>query len=86
MAQAELKTKPTDAGVVAFVDALENPSRKTDAFTLLDIYNDITGVEPVMWGPSIIGYGSYHYTYDSGREGDMCRAGFPRAKPIWRSI
>ena len=80
MAQAELKTKPTDAGVVAFVDALENPSRKTDAFTLLDIYNDITGVEPAMWGPSIIGYGSYHYKYDSGREGDMCRAGFSPRK------
>lgn len=80
MAQVELKTKPTDAGVAAFVDAIENAKRKADAFTLLDVYNDIIGMQPVMWGPSIIGYGSYHYKYDSGREGDMCRAGFSPRK------
>ncbi len=80
MAQAELKTKPTDAGVAAFVDAIENATRKADAFALLEVYNDIIGMQPVMWGPSIIGYGSYHYKYDSGREGDMCRAGFSPRK------
>ena len=80
MAQAELKTKPTDAGVAAFVDAIENATRKADAFALLEVYNDIIGMQPVMWGPSIIGYGSYHYKYDSGREGDMCRIGFSPRK------
>jgi hypothetical protein len=80
MANADLKTKPTDAGVTAFIDALDNATRKADALVLLDIYADITGLQPVMWGPSIIGYGSYHYTYDSGREGDMCRAGFSPRK------
>lgn len=80
MANADLKTKPTDAGVAAFIDALDNATRKADALVLLDIYADITGLQPVMWGPSIIGYGSYHYTYDSGREGDMCRAGFSPRK------
>ena len=80
MAQAELKTKPTDAKVSAFVASVENPIRRSDAEQLLDIYAGATGMEPAMWGPSIIGYGSYHYKYESGREGDMCRAGFSPRK------
>jgi hypothetical protein len=80
MAVSEIKTKPTDAKVSAFIAAVENDARRADAETLLSLYADSTGMEPVMWGPSIIGYGSYHYKYESGREGDMCRAGFSPRK------
>ncbi len=80
MAQAELKTKPTDADVRAFIDTVDNETRRSDAEKLLGIYADATGMQPKMWGPSIIGFGSYHYKYESGREGDMCRAGFSPRK------
>lgn len=79
----EIKTKPTAASVKDFIAKVENPVRRKDAETALSIYKAITGVEPKMWGPSIIGYGSYHYKYDSGREGDMCAAGFsPRSSSL----
>jgi Domain of unknown function (DU1801) len=80
MAKYELKTRITDASVRAFVDAVENPTRRADAEQLLDLYAEVTGMEPKMWGPSIIGYGQYHYKYDSGQEGDMARAGFSPRK------
>jgi hypothetical protein len=80
MANSDIKTKPTDAKVSAFIAAVENDTRRADAETLLSLYADATGMEPTMWGPSIVGYGSYHYKYDSGREGDMCRAGFSPRK------
>jgi hypothetical protein len=80
MAKAEIKTKANDAGVNAFVESVANETRRADAKSLLALYGDVTGMEPVMWGPSIIGYGQYHYKYDSGREGDMCRAGFSPRK------
>ena len=80
MAQTELKTKASGADVAAFIAAVENDTRRADALKLLDIYAEATGMAPKMWGPSIIGYGSYHYKYDSGREGDMCRAGFSPRK------
>jgi hypothetical protein len=80
VANAENKTKPTDAKVSAFVAAVENPARRADVETLLSLYGEATGMEATMWGPSIIGYGSYHYKYESGREGDMCRAGFSPRK------
>jgi Domain of unknown function (DU1801) len=80
MAQAELKTRPTDADVAKFIAKVENDTRRNDAERLLEIYARATGMQPKMWGPSIIGYGSYHYKYDSGREGDMCRAGFSPRK------
>jgi Domain of unknown function (DU1801) len=80
MAAADLKTKVSDADVSAFVASVDNPVRRADAETLLDLFQEVTGMEPKMWGPSIIGYGSYHYKYDSGREGDWCRAGFSPRK------
>jgi Domain of unknown function (DU1801) len=80
MANADIITKPTDTKVAAFIAAVDNPARRADAETLLSLYADATGLEPSMWGPSIIGYGSYHYKYESGREGDMCRAGFSPRK------
>jgi hypothetical protein len=63
-----------------FIARIENPRRRTDALTALRIFAEITGLPPVMWGPSIIGFGSIHYVYDSGREGDMPAAGFSPRK------
>lgn len=77
---AENKTKPTSASVDDFIAKIENPRRRTDALTALRIYKEITGLPPVMWGPSIIGFGTYHYVYDSGREGDAPAAGFSPRK------
>ncbi len=79
----EVKTKPTVASVKEFVANVDNPVRRKDAETALSMYHAITGAAPKMWGPSIIGYGAYYYKYDSGREGDMCAAGFsPRSSSM----
>ncbi len=77
---AETKTKPTAASVESFIDAVENPTRQADARTVCAMMERITGHEPSMWGPSIIGFGSYHYRYDSGHEGDAPRLGFSPRK------
>jgi hypothetical protein len=76
----ENKTKPTSASVDAFIAAIENPRRRADALTTLAIYKEVTGLQPVMWGPSIIGFGSIHYAYETGREGDMPAAAFSPRK------
>jgi len=74
------KTLPTDADVSAFVAAVKSPVRRRDAETLLEIMGRVTGLPPVMWGPSIIGFGEYRIRYASGREGVMAAAGFsPRS-------
>jgi hypothetical protein len=80
MAKTEMKTKATDADVGAFVAAVEPETKRADARRLIELFSDITGEPPKLWGPSIIGFGSYHYKYDSGREGDMCRVGFSPRK------
>ncbi|MEZ5920396.1 MAG: DUF1801 domain-containing protein [Parvularculaceae bacterium] len=81
--KAELKTKQTAVSVTEFVNSVANDQRRKDAKTALALFKKITGEKPKMWGPSIIGYGSYHYKYESGREGDMCRTGFsPRSTAI----
>ena len=80
MAASENKTRPTGASVAAFIDAVENDTRRRDAKTLLALMKKITGEAPKMWGPSIIGFGAYHYKYDSGREGDMLNVGFSPRK------
>jgi hypothetical protein len=80
MANSDNKTTATDADVTSFIGAIEHGARKSDAERLLQIYANATGMEPKMWGASIIGYGSYHYKYESGQEGDMCRAGFSPRK------
>jgi hypothetical protein len=77
---AENKTKPTSASVDDFITAIENPRRRADALVSLAIYKEVTGLQPVMWGPSIIGFGSIHYVYETGREGDMPAAGFSPRK------
>ena len=74
------KTKPTSASVDTFIAKIDNPRRRSDALTALNIYKEVTGLPPVMWGPSIIGFGSLHYVYDTGREGDMPAAGFSPRK------
>ena len=73
---ADNKTKPTEVSVKAYIDGLTDENRRTDARALVQLMQSATGEEPKMWGPSIIGYGSYHYTYESGREGDAPLAGF----------
>lgn len=79
----ELKTKKTDNSVIEFIEAVESPKKREDAYKLLDIFTEATGFEAKMWGPSIIGFGSYHYKYNSGHEGDAPLVGFsPRKAKI----
>ena len=68
---AENKTKPNKLSVAAFIEGLTDQTRRADAKELVKLMQSATGEKPKMWGPSIIGFGSYHYTHDSGREGDM---------------
>ena len=77
---AENKTKPTTASVDEFIESVENRRRRSDAKIALEIYKKVTRLAPVMWGSSIIGFGSLHYVYESGREGDMPAAGFSPRK------
>ena len=67
---AELKTKQNDESVDAFLDAIPDDEKRRDCFALLKLMQQVTGAEPRMWGSSIVGFGSYHYRYESGREGD----------------
>lgn len=80
MAKAENKTKPTEIDPKDFVAAVESDRRRADAEVLLDFFERVTGLQPKMWGPSLIGYGRYHYKYESGREGDMLMTGFSPRK------
>jgi hypothetical protein len=74
------KTKATTNSVEAFLDQVPNATRRADAFALVKMMKGITRQPPKMWGPSIVGFGSYHYKYASGREGDIPMAGFsPRS-------
>ena len=77
---AELKTKKTDNSVVEFLNAIDDEQRRTDCLTLLDLFKQISKETPKMWGTSIVGFGSYHYKYDSGREGDWFLTGFSPRK------
>ncbi|MHA2193219.1 MAG: DUF1801 domain-containing protein [Candidatus Thorarchaeota archaeon] len=77
------KTRPTEVNVEDFLKAVEHPQRREDGFELLKMMKEITNEEPTMWGPSIVGFGSYHYKYESGREGDMPLTGFsPRKRSL----
>lgn len=77
---AENKTRPTDASVDDFIQAIENPRRQSDTQTMLALYKNITGLPPVMWGPSIIGFGVHQYSYESGRKGVLPAAAFSPRK------
>lgn len=76
----ENKTTATEVDPVAFLDAVPDARRREEGHALDALHRRVTGFEPKMWGPSIVGYGSYRYRYDSGREGVACRAGFSPRK------
>ena len=80
MGKFEAKTKPTAQSVAAFIDAVADPVRREDARRVDAMMRLISGLEPRMWGPSIIGYGEYHYRYATGHEGDAPRLGFSPRK------
>ena len=80
---AEAKTKPTNQSVEEFLNEISDEERRADCLQLAKIMEEITGEKPKMWGPSIVGFGSYHYKYASGREGDWPMTGFsPRKKDL----
>ena len=80
---AENKTKATEASVDAFLDAVADTQRREDARAVRALMERLSGEPAAMWGPSIIGFGRYHYKYDSGHEGESARLAFsPRAKEL----
>ncbi len=80
MAKANNKTQATKVAAADFIKTVEPEKKREDAAILLDFFNRVTGMKPVMWGSAIIGYGRYHYKYDSGREGDAMQTGFSPRK------
>lgn len=79
----ELKTKENDKDVIEFIESVDNPKKRADAYQLLGIFSETTGYPAKMWGTSIIGFGCYHYKYASGHEGDAPLVGFsPRKAKI----
>ena len=77
---AELKTKPTEASVKQFLNQIPDKERRDDCFAIAKMMEEATSAKPKMWGPSIVGFGSFHYKYDSGREGDWLLTGFSPRK------
>jgi len=77
---AELKTKRNKGDVEAFLNNVADEKKRQDSFTILEVMKQVTGKEPEMWGDSIVGFGSYHYKYASGREGDWFVTGFSPRK------
>lgn len=83
MANSKNKTTENDLDVMEFIEQVKEESQKQDAKVIVELMKEATGLEPKMWGTSIIGFGSYHYKYESGREGDALKLGFsPRSKNI----
>jgi hypothetical protein len=80
---AENKTRPTEADVLGFINSVDDERKRQDSLTVLALMREVTGEEPKMWGGSIVGFGSYHYKYASGREGDAPITGFsPRKQAL----
>ena len=77
---ADNKTKMTDESVLAFLNKIEDDTRKQDCLTVMELMQEVTGEDARMWGTSIVGFGSYHYRYESGREGDSTLVGFSPRK------
>jgi hypothetical protein len=77
---AELKTKENAASVSAFLDKIDNEQKREDSYEIMKLMEEVTKQKAKMWGSAIIGFGSYHYKYESGREGDMCKIGFSPRK------
>jgi hypothetical protein len=83
VAKSKIKTKPTKVSVKDFIAKVPNETRRKDAETLLNIFEKVTGWKPQMWGPTIIGFGKYTYTYETGHSGDICVVGFsPRGASL----
>ena len=78
---ADTKTRPTTISPAAFIKAIENEQQREDCYELITLMEEVTGQPAQMWGTSIVGFGKYHYQYDSGREGDMPLTGFSPRKP-----
>lgn len=77
------KTKQTEQSVTDFIDSVADEAKRDDCVEIIKFITDLTGLQPNMWGPGIVGFGSYHYTYESGREGDAPLVGFsPRASAL----
>ena len=80
---AENKTRPTRSSVTAFLNKISDRQLRDDCFAILEMMQEVSNLEPVMWGSAIIGFGNYHYVYASGREGDTLVIGFsPRKQNI----
>jgi hypothetical protein len=80
MGKREPKTQPNEIDPIAFIDKVKSETKRKDSHELVAMMQDITGAPPKMWGPSIVGFGSYRYTYASGHSGEICIAGFsPRS-------
>lgn len=77
---AKNKTVPTEQSVEGFLNAIEDERKRKDSFTIVELMKQVTGMEPKMWGRSIVGFGLHHYKYESGREGDTIMAGFSPRK------
>lgn len=77
---AELKTTQNDADVEAFLNTVEHEGKRADSFKIIELMRKVTGLEPKMWGGSIIGFGKYHYRYATGHEGDAAMVGFSPRK------
>ena len=77
---AELKTQQNDQSVEVFLNSVADEKKRQDSFAILNLMHEVTGAEPKMWGTSIVGFGNYHYTYASGREGDWFLTGFSPRK------
>ena len=77
---SDIKTKVNDASVLEFLHNVPDEKKRTDSLAILALMEEVTGMEAKMWGPSIVGFGSYHYKYESGREGDMPLIGFSPRK------
>lgn len=80
MADTQNKTRPTDADVTGFLTSVENETRRRDGLALDALFRRVTGWTPRMWGPTMVGYGQYHYRYATGREGDFLATGFSPRK------
>lgn len=77
---AKLKTTPNEQSVEDFLQSVDNEQKRQDCYAILEMMKEAAGAEPQMWGPSIIGFGNYHYKYESGREGDWFLTGFSPRK------
>lgn len=74
------KTQPTSTSIAEFIESLDDERRQSECNQLVELMREESGQEPVLWGPAIIGFGQYHYRYESGREGDFMRVGFSPRK------